>query len=107
MVSVMYQVQNDRDLESANPVLIARSDQNLEVLPCFEVPEQRVNMNPVLQNMIAKLDLEFDLSAAQDRNYMAESTNPVLRNPLMQLTAEDFQNCRITPYQYHRRYYVP
>ena len=27
----------------------------------------------------------------------SESSNPVLRNPLMQLTATDFQNRRITP----------
>ena len=26
-----------------------------------------------------------------------DSANPVLRNPLMQLTVADFQNCRITP----------
>ena len=44
-----------------------------------------------------------NLSAEQERDdrsacspEKSESPNPVLRNPLMQLTVADFQNCRIT-----------
>jgi hypothetical protein len=61
------------------------SDHDLEVIPTREPGDMG--------------DVDQDLSAAHDRNDrdMAESTNPVLRNPLMQLTAEYFQNCRITP----------
>ena len=97
-------ISGDHDLEAALPMRRQEMGSEGQALGMTGMSSSNAaDLSVVKEEMAA---LGQDLSVEQERDDRVAcalvSANPVLGNPLMQLTVADFQNCRITPTGLHR-----